>query len=177
TLARVPLTGGTPREILETVLDADWAPNGRDLAITRFVDGKNRLEYPIGRTLFEHYGWLAFPRVSPDGEQVAFSDMGTNLRLVDRSGHVKEMGLSVWEHAWSAVTSEILWFDSSGGSSRLRAVSPSGKSRLLITLPGSYTIYDVSSSGTVLIGQITGNDEVYGSFPGEPRDRRLYSDA
>jgi len=177
TLARVPLTGGTPREILETVLDADWAPNGRDLAITRFVDGKNRLEYPIGRTLFEHYGWLAFPRVSPDGEQVAFSDMGTNLRLVDRSGHVKEMGLSVWEHAWSPVTSEILWFDSSGGSSRLRAVSPSGKSRLLITLPGSYTIYDVSSSGTVLIGQITGNDEVYGSFPGEPRDRRLYSDA
>src|SRR5262245_59985993 len=33
TLARVPLNGGTPRELLENVLWADWAPNGQDLAV------------------------------------------------------------------------------------------------------------------------------------------------
>jgi predicted Ser/Thr protein kinase len=33
TLARVPLGGGAPREILENVQDADWSPDGKDLAV------------------------------------------------------------------------------------------------------------------------------------------------
>ena len=33
TLARMPLGGGTPRELLENVWNADWAPNGEDLAV------------------------------------------------------------------------------------------------------------------------------------------------
>jgi len=33
TLARVPLAGGTPREVLEDVEDADWTPDGKDLVI------------------------------------------------------------------------------------------------------------------------------------------------
>ena len=32
TLARMPLAGGAPREVLEDVQIADWAPNGKDLA-------------------------------------------------------------------------------------------------------------------------------------------------
>ncbi len=35
TLARVPLSGGAPREILENVNDADWSPDGATLAVSR----------------------------------------------------------------------------------------------------------------------------------------------
>src|SRR5262249_19050740 len=38
TLARVPLAGGTPREIAEDVRGADWAPDGHDLAVVRKVE-------------------------------------------------------------------------------------------------------------------------------------------
>ncbi|HTK94884.1 MAG TPA: serine/threonine-protein kinase, partial [Terriglobales bacterium] len=43
TLARMPLGGSAPREILEGVEEADWAPNGDDLAIIREINGKARL--------------------------------------------------------------------------------------------------------------------------------------
>ena len=35
TLARVPLAGGTPREVAENVMQADWSPDGAKLAIIR----------------------------------------------------------------------------------------------------------------------------------------------
>ena len=34
-LARMPLGGGAPREVLEDVSDADWSPNGEELAVVR----------------------------------------------------------------------------------------------------------------------------------------------
>jgi hypothetical protein len=39
TLARVALAGGAPREILENVQWAEWAPNGDSLAVVRNVGG------------------------------------------------------------------------------------------------------------------------------------------
>src|SRR5579864_49391 len=48
TLARVPLSGGAPREILENVNDADWSSDGTQLAVSRTVAGRNLIEYPIG---------------------------------------------------------------------------------------------------------------------------------
>jgi hypothetical protein len=39
TLARVPMVVGTPREMLDDVQQADWAPNGTDLAVVRQVAG------------------------------------------------------------------------------------------------------------------------------------------
>src|SRR5687768_15220452 len=50
-LARAPLAGGPPREILERVHAADWARDGGDFAVVRHVDGGLRLEYPIGTVL------------------------------------------------------------------------------------------------------------------------------
>ena len=72
TLARMPLNGGDPRAILEGVQWADWSPDGKNLAVVRDVGGKNRLEYPIGKVLRETPGWISHPRISPDGELVAF---------------------------------------------------------------------------------------------------------
>ena len=49
TLARAPLAGGAPREVLENVQWADWSPDGTNLAVVRDFGGMNRLEYPIGK--------------------------------------------------------------------------------------------------------------------------------
>ena len=53
TLARIPIAGGTPRELLEQTESADWSPDGSELAVSRWVEGKCRLEYPIGHVLYE----------------------------------------------------------------------------------------------------------------------------
>ena len=47
-LARVPSTGGAPREVLENVEDADWTSDGKELAVIHRVEDRVRLEYPIG---------------------------------------------------------------------------------------------------------------------------------
>ena len=66
--------GGAPREILEDVQWADWSPDGQSLAVVRDLGGKVRLEYPIGKVLYETAGWISHPRVSPEGDVVAFLD-------------------------------------------------------------------------------------------------------
>ena len=43
-LARVPLAGGGPREILGGVISADWSPDGKDLAVTGWGASSTRSE-------------------------------------------------------------------------------------------------------------------------------------
>src|SRR5260370_2359198 len=74
TLARAPLVGGAPREVLEHVQWPDWAADGNSLAVVRDLGGRNRLEYPIGKPLYETGGWIRHPRVSPKGDLIAFID-------------------------------------------------------------------------------------------------------
>ncbi len=78
TLAQVPLTGGSPRQIAENVTAADWAPDGKTLAIVRDMGGKHRLEFPVGHVLYETDGWISHPRISPKGDQIAFLDHTTH---------------------------------------------------------------------------------------------------
>src|SRR5581483_3487677 len=73
-LARAPLGGGAPREIADGIEYADWGPDGTSLAIVRRVGGKDRLEYPMGKVLYETAGWVSHPRISPDGKLIAFID-------------------------------------------------------------------------------------------------------
>src|SRR5262249_4100928 len=80
TLGRVSILGGTPREVLDGVLFADYAADGR-LAVVRRAGGVARqaggkvvLEFPIGNRQRETTGWMSYPRVSPDGKQIAFFD-------------------------------------------------------------------------------------------------------
>jgi hypothetical protein len=50
TPARAPLGGGSPREILDNVPWADWRAKG-ELAVVHHVDGRDRVEDPIGHVL------------------------------------------------------------------------------------------------------------------------------
>ena len=73
-LARVPLEGGAPRDVLAGVLAADWTADGRQLAVVRRDGDRARLEFPPGRVVYETVGMLVTPRVSPDGARVAVVD-------------------------------------------------------------------------------------------------------
>jgi hypothetical protein len=165
TLARVPLTGGAPRLILEEVGDADWGPNGDDIALVRHVNGLCVLEYPVGHRRYETAGWLSGPRVSPDGAYVAvfehplsIHDMGV-VRLIGSDDNHEALG-GVWTSshglAWSPDGDEVWVAASRGdGPNALFAIALSGSARLLERAPGTLTLLDVSPRGPALITRET----------------------
>jgi eukaryotic-like serine/threonine-protein kinase len=161
TLATSPLGGSAPRELLENVVDADWAPDGNELAIIDRGNDKWRLQYPIGKVLLEGEGWMSDMRVSPDGKQVALfrhppnpDDRG-DLVLVDRSGQLRTIS-SGWESleglAWAPSGKEI-WFSAavSGEQWCIHAVTLSGKQRTVYCGTAPTRILDVAASGRALV--------------------------
>ena len=74
TLAQVSVSGGTPRELLDDAIDADFSSDGKTLAVVRWIDERTRLEFPMGRTLYEPAApsWISNVRVSPRGDRVAY---------------------------------------------------------------------------------------------------------
>ena len=69
------------RDILENVQAADWSPDGTQLAVAREVDGKVRLEYPIGKTLYETDRPISNLRISRDGAWIAFCEGGGEVTV------------------------------------------------------------------------------------------------
>jgi Tol biopolymer transport system component len=161
-LARVPLSGGAPRELLDHILAADWSPDGTQLAVAREENGKCLLEFPIGHLLYETTGMIVFMRISPQGDAIAFTDQpvleddrGT-IALVDLKGR-KSTLTSEWNGeqglAWSPDGKEI-WFTASSSNDwdrRLYAVTRAGKQRSVLSIPGAMYIQDIASDGRVLL--------------------------
>lgn len=160
TLARAPLAGGSPREVLTDVQWADWDANG-ELAVVHSVEGHSRLEYPVGHVLYESAGWISHIRFSPQGDRIAFMDHPAlwddrgSVRAVDLAGHVTVLS-SEWESedglAWSPDGNEI-WFTAveRGTNRNLKAVNLSGRIRSLLDLPSALTLQDVVPDGRLLI--------------------------
>ncbi len=176
TLARLPLDGGAPREVLENVQEADWSPDGKELLVVRETGGRSRLEFPLGKTLYETSGWISLARIAPAGDRIAFVDhpqRGDNvgsLCLVDRSGRKSVLlKRTVQSLAWSPRGSEI--WASSGGT--LLAVSGPEKTRVLARLPGGNWLLDVSKAGRALLAHTVIRREMVGLAPGETRERNL----
>ncbi len=161
TLARVPLVGGAPRKVLTDVEDADFSPDGKELAVSRVVEGRYRLEYPIEKVLHQAEGWISNVRVSPDGERVAFVDHPIagddrgSISVVDRKGKVTVLA-DGWASAlgldWSPEGDEV-WFTATDVSPNcgLWAVDLRGKRRLLARSPGRLALQDVSAAGELLV--------------------------
>jgi Tol biopolymer transport system component len=173
TLARVSLAGGAPRELAENVSMADWGPDGRDLAVVRRDGVKRRLEYPIGKVLYESDAGISFPRVSPKGDRVAFRDEREPraLRVVDLSGRTTTLATAESLHgvAWSPKGDEV-WFTEWG---LIRAVTLGGAQRILTGVPGPITINDVSPDGRVLVTMAQWYNGLVVSGRGETRERDL----
>jgi serine/threonine protein kinase len=171
-LAEAPLVGGAPRELLEDVSVADWSPDGKSLAVARSVAGKNRIEFPMGRVLFESSAWYPRLSISPSGDRVAFVHL-SNLYVAEPGGRIRDLRERALEIAWSRATNEI-WFNSvAGGTTELFAVVPGRRKRRVTTLPGDFVLHDISADGRVLLGRISESSEILGDFPGETRPRNL----
>ncbi|MEI6669872.1 MAG: serine/threonine-protein kinase [Acidobacteriota bacterium] len=154
-----------PRALLEHVRDADWSPDGSQLAVIRDLGSHDQLEYPIGHLLYAPpSGYLSDLRISRDGARVAFTehqirfdDRGP-VKVVDLAGHVTtltadyraEMGL-----AWSA-DGQSVWFSASDqGDTAVQpqVVNVAGPPKVRPVLPsaGALVVQDVAASGHVLV--------------------------
>ncbi len=183
TLARVPLAGGTPREVLESVSSADWSPDGKELAVIHVADGRYRIEYPIGKVLYQTDGFLTSVRVSPKGDLVSFLDhpngedsRGT-LGVVDRGGHKKTLTgewPSILNTLWSPTGDEVFF---QGGAQdwrdfEIHGVSLSGRIRAAPRIAGSD---DVSRDGLFLDFQkfASYRRDILALVPGSSTERNL----
>ena len=190
TLARVPLAGGAPREVAVNVLGADWAPDGRSLAVARvelggaaaaeatmdqWVRRRQRLEFPIGKVLYESASsGLSVPRVSPNGDQVAFVEERpdrSSLELVDLTGRKTTLSSNQEPRglAWSPKGDEV-WFAERGA---LWAVSLTGQRRLVARFPGAVTLNDISRDGRVLLTLAQWHASLLVQAPGATGERDL----
>jgi hypothetical protein len=164
TLARVSLSGGTPRELLDNVQDADWAANGENMAVVRFVPENQhwRLEYPIGKVLFDSINWISHPKISPDGKSIAFSDHENtggddegSVAVLDMEGHETKLS-SGWSSLqgveWSPAGDEV-WFTASntGSAQNLRGVTLTGKLRTITNVPGGMWLQDMRAGTALMI--------------------------
>jgi eukaryotic-like serine/threonine-protein kinase len=182
TLARMPINGGGPRDILDGVQWADWSPDGKQLAIVRDIGGKNRLEFPIGKVIHETPGWISHPRISPDGERVAFlehpqvGDDAGSVNVIDRQGSHKVLSdnfLTVEGLAWAQDGKEI-WFtgaENEGNGRSLDAVTLGGSMRILTRVPAALQLEDVGRDGKVLLIRQSWRRELSGLTAGTPREQ------
>jgi serine/threonine protein kinase/Tol biopolymer transport system component len=183
TLARAPLVGGAPREVLEQVQWADWAPDGSNLAIVRDYNGQNRLEYPVGKVLYETGGWIGHPRFSPQGDKIAFLDHPIqgddrgSVAVVDMQGKKKTLSgewYTVQGLAWSPKGDEI-WFTASktGIDRTMYALTLQGKERMLLRLPGALMLLDIGKDGRLLMMRASWRRELIGLSADDPKQRDL----
>lgn len=162
-MARVPLGGGAPKMVLNDVQSADWSPDGNEMAISHYIPEKRvyRLEYPVGKVLYETPGWLSELRLSFDGKTIAFVD---HPLFGDDEGYVAVMPASggavrrlsrLWGDmqglAWRA--NGDVWYTATdvGFNYSVYAATQSGKSRQVLTVPGGLLLNDIAEDGRVLV--------------------------
>jgi len=157
TLARAPLSGGASRDVAEDVTDADWTPDGDKLAIVRASGGRYRIEFPIGKVLYETNGWISDIRFSKSGDLIAFLDHqvfpddGGAVAVVDLRGNKRVLSggwNSVEGLAWSVDGNQV-WF----ATDALYAVTLSGKIRTVLRTGTDITLHDISAAGAVLLSE------------------------
>ena len=164
TLARLPVDGGHPRPILEDVYTADISRDGKEFAIVRGVGSKQRLEFPVGKVLFETLGWISDVRIAPDGTQVAFlehpiipDDQG-RVVVVDLQGHNRALTRvysSSHGLAWTPNGKEI-WHSEGREAEEIGilAVNLEGQSRTVLRSPINVQVQDISANNRVLLESV-----------------------
>ena len=159
-LARAPMAGGSPKELLDDVRWADFDASGQ-LAVVHEFEAHSQLEYPIGHVLYKTSGWIGNIRFSPDGLSIAFMNHPTlwdnrgTVCVVDLDGHVRTLSQE-WDSeqglAWRRDGKEI-WFTATekGTNLTLMALTLDGKIRTVLDLPVGITLQDIAADGRVLV--------------------------
>jgi hypothetical protein len=184
TLARMPLEGGAPRELLSEVLSADWDPSGENLAVARLDRGVATLEYPPGNVLLQNPGWIQNVQFSPDGKTIAFQDhplLGDDqgrLKLTDLQGNVRSLTgswLTIAGVDWTPDGEELLFAasDEAGSGRLIYAVDLDGNLREVVRAPGDLVLFDVSPDGEALIKRANQISAINGKPPGATEEVAL----
>jgi DNA-binding winged helix-turn-helix (wHTH) protein len=182
-LSRVPMNGGAPAPVAQEVMTADWANNGRDLAIVRAVAGENQIEFPIGHVVSRTPGWISSLRISPRNDQIAYlehpvrHDDAGSVKVVDRNGTVRTLS-GGWSNvaglAWHPRTGEV-WFTAArdGVAKSLWAVTPRAALRPVAQAPGNLNLRDIASDGRVLVSRDSHRLEIAGHLKGDDVEHDL----
>jgi serine/threonine protein kinase len=183
TLARIPLAGGTPREVSEQVKQADWTPDGADLAAIRVANGKYVVEAPLGRVRYETAHQLHELRIASDGRIAWLELYGGQEDVVvlgTGPGAKPSPVARGWRHgvngmAWSTDGKEI-WLTGTDTSAppALYAVNvDTGDVRLVSRLTGSMKLFDISAAANVLLSTGLWRAALEYQAPGETIERDM----
>jgi Tol biopolymer transport system component len=192
TLARMPLSGGAARELLENVQFADWSPDGTRLAVVRLraqtntatsmLGAVSSIEYPMGKEIYRSEAWIGQLRISPDDHWLAFIDHvpggdDGHVVIIDRDGKQRlrsQLFASLQGLAWTPSGKE-LWFTGAptGGARALYAIDMAGKQRLVLRVPGSLLLHDIAANGRVLLTSDNARQQAVGLAPGETKERNI----
>jgi eukaryotic-like serine/threonine-protein kinase len=184
TLGEVPLAGGTPREVSSDVIAADWTADGSEMAVIRQAEGKERVEFPRGKVIYEDDHTLGCVRIAPSGNAVAFFRFinadgdAAWLIVLDRNGkelfrsglYISTEGLA-WspsgEEVWAAATKDAGWADA------IHGFTFSGQERVVLRLPGILRLHDVSRDGRILLSKESWRNGIQFRGPADSKERNL----
>jgi eukaryotic-like serine/threonine-protein kinase len=180
TLARLPLGGGAPRDVLQDVSRADWGLQPDDLAVVRRAsNGFQRLEYPIGHVLYESPS-ISSMRISPDGRHVAFISERELFVAASVTGAI------ALRHTWGATgrASAVAWSPSGSelfvtagpaeAEQALRAIDLSGRERVVLASAGGrLDLHDVSKDGDLLVERAVPRGGILFRGPADGQERDL----
>jgi Tol biopolymer transport system component len=187
TLAEAPIGEGRPRTLTTDIEDADWHASGRLVVVRCHGPGEETtLESPPGQVLYQTHGSIRFPRFSRDGRRIAFfedaSGLGAGGRIalveVDRASAKPTELIAPLESAkglaWSANGEEI-WFTSGewGSNRALRAVNLSGRQREVLPAAASWTLWDITPDGRILLTRDEESSALVGLLPGQASEQDL----
>ena len=184
TLARVPLAGGAPREIAAEVQDADWSPDGNQLALIRWNGNVIQLEYPAGHLLYKTPPpqWISAVRISPGGDQVAFllhesarfDDRG-RVMVVDPAGKIVRRSREFASASGLAWRGDEIVVSASAvdANNDLYSIDRTGADHLIARGAGRFTLFDDAPSGAILAAREDARIGIIIRAPGETKEREL----
>ena len=182
TLLQAPLAGGAPREVLEDVLFADWAPDGQ-LGLVRMMEDQTRVELPVGKVLHETPDRIANFRISPGDGWIAFSERpwgfagAWRTTTISRNGEKSVLSTQGTGDSvglvWSPDSEEI-WYETGFlGGKTIRALTPSGAGRIVQRFPADLRLLDASRDGRVLVSRVNWRVAANCLTPGHTAERDL----
>ncbi|TAK13580.1 MAG: hypothetical protein EPO35_10200, partial [Acidobacteria bacterium] len=187
TLSRMSATGGA-RAWMDHVTEADWSPDGKEIAVIRENGATWQVEYPAGKVLYSvKIGYLSDPRVSPDGQHVAFfehqliyDDRG-HVKVVDRNGKVTVLSGDYWGEetmAWSRDSRTVYYAAAGDGgqsSYQVFAVNIDGTPapRQVLGGPIPLGVFDIAADGRMLVVQDNYRSSIRAQLPGATSEREF----
>ena len=182
-LARAPLSGGAARAIEAGIDFADWSPDGKEMAVARETEHGTQLEFPVGKVLYSTPGYIGEPRISPDGTRIAFLDHPLSnsnqgsVAVIDLTGHKKLLTAEYADAeglAWTPKGNEV-WFTAAkyGGRTDLRAVTLSGRDRIVFRQSVATVLHDIGRDGRVLLANIELRAKAMYRGASDPQEKEL----